>query len=240
VTPPPRAAEAATSRLPEEAAGLTVRDLDRNDVRNSALLHARVLDMEFVARLGPAFLRSYHRAWIDSPVALALAVDDSSGHLAGVLLGAYDTPLQVSSMLRGHGLRLALRMLAAISVRPGLAASLVRTRLARYARGVARFALGSLRTRRQAPGAGGATTVRGPGEVTHLFVDPARRGEGVGRALIDEAARRAKAAGLAELELVTPPDLAARRFYERLGWQEAGELTSRSGEPFIRYRLALD
>ncbi len=39
--------------------------------------------------------------------------------------------------------------------------------------------------------------------------------------------------------LVTPPDLAAAGFYEHLGWQRTGELTSRSGEDFVGYRLLL-
>jgi hypothetical protein len=39
--------------------------------------------------------------------------------------------------------------------------------------------------------------------------------------------------------LVTPPDLAARGFYEHLGWIADGEMTSKSGEPFVRYRFAL-
>lgn len=239
MTSVPGAARPAMSRNREDdAAAVRVRDLDGRDVENSAGLHAGVLDMEFIVRLGPSFLRCYHRAWIDSPVALALAADDSSGRLAGVLLGSLDPAVQVSSMLRRHGPALALHICLAASSRPRLAANLVRTRLVRYARGLARFAVASARPRRKEAtrGAGGGV-FGGSGEVTHLFVDPSRRGEGVGRALLDEAARRARAAGLVELELVTPPDLAARRFYERVGWQETGELTSRSGEVFIRYRL---
>jgi hypothetical protein len=49
-----------------------------------------------------------------------------------------------------------------------------------------------------------------------------------------------KNAGLNELVLVTPPDLAARTFYEHLGWRYAGKLTSRSDEDFVRYRLPLN
>jgi predicted lactoylglutathione lyase len=31
----------------------------------------------------------------------------------------------------------------------------------------------------------------------------------------------------------------ARSFYEALGWRSDGAMTSRSGEPFLRYRYSL-
>ena len=77
------------------------------------------------------------------------------------------------------------------------------------------------------------------GEITHLMVQQGLRGGGVGRALLEEARRAGQRAGLDEFVLVTPPDLVARDFYEHLGWRFAGELTSRSGEPFVRYRWPL-
>jgi hypothetical protein len=49
----------------------------------------------------------------------------------------------------------------------------------------------------------------------------------------------ARAGGRDDMVLVTPPELAARGFYERLGWIADGEMTSKSGEPFVRYRFAL-
>lgn len=214
----------------EGASAARVRELRVGDVDSSADLHGRVLDGEFITRLGPSFLRGYHKAWVDSPVALALAVEDDGGQLAGVLLGSLNPAVQVSSMLRGHGLGLAARLFLSVSVRPRLAVSLVRTRLVRYARGVARFAKESAMSRRGGSCAGGGAAVLRSGEVTHLFVDPSARGEGFGKALLDAAAGRACEAGLLELELVTPPDFDARQFYHRLGWQEVGIGTSRSGD----------
>jgi len=77
------------------------------------------------------------------------------------------------------------------------------------------------------------------GELTHLFVQPDSRRLGIGRALVEAAVETARAAGVGELVLVTPPDFAARDFYEHLGWSADGEISSRSGEIFIRYRLSL-
>lgn len=239
MTPVASSAETAGPDRRDGTGGALVRELGASDVEKSADLHARVLETEFITRLGPSFLRAYHRAWIDSPVALTLAVDDAGGQLAGALLGSLDPAEQVSSMLRRHGTALAARLLLSVAVRPRLAVSLVRTRLLRYARGVARFARASVPARRAGAHTSGRSAVPGSGEVTHLFVDPSARGKGFGKSLLDAAAGRARAAGLPALELVTPPDFDARGFYERLGWQESGKVTSRSGEEYVRYRLPL-
>lgn len=61
-------------------------------------------------------------------------------------------------------------------------------------------------------------------KIAALVVDEARRGEGVGRALIDEVEREARARGCELLYLTT----AARRtdahaFYSRIGLEETGK-----------------
>ena len=71
-----------------------VRSLVDEDVREAALLHRVVLDMEFLSRLGPAFMRAYYRAWIEAPGSISLAALDDDGHVLGVLLGAsYQRPM---------------------------------------------------------------------------------------------------------------------------------------------------
>jgi len=142
------------------------------------------------------------------------------------------------------------------------ARDLLTTRFSRYVRGVVRILASGVSTaleqkRSLSPLRGGAppaatvdqrrvanSPVQGnrvltSGEITHLMVQPDKRGSGVGRELLAAAGRAGKREGLDELVLVTPPTLAARAFYERLGWRFDGELTSRSGEPFVRYRLPL-
>jgi GNAT superfamily N-acetyltransferase len=205
--------------------------------------------MEFLARAGPRFLRSYHRAWIDSPHKLALAVVDDRGAVVGVLLGSIRPAEHYRAMVRRHGLILVTWLVLRAASHPGFARELLTTRVPRYVRGLFRVLLGqSGRTHdgEEKNDEGSVVhEVHGPnekalGEVAHVMITPDLQAHGLGRLLLEEARREAEAAGIRGLELVTPPDLDARTFYEHLGWQAAGEVTSRSGEVFLRYRLVID
>lgn len=221
---------------------VTVRPLAAADVGVTSALHEEVLNMEFLARAGTAFLRRYHRAWIDTDDALAIAAVDEGGEVVGFLLGALRPAGHFRSMVRRHGPALAVSLVLAALARPSLGRELLTTRVLRYARGLARMAWATVAGRRPAgevPVTPAAPALR-TGEVTHVLVRPDLQGGGAGRALLEAAEAAARAAGLDELVLVTPPDLrGAVGFYEHLGWQRAGELTSRSGEPFVRFRLPL-
>jgi ribosomal protein S18 acetylase RimI-like enzyme len=60
--------------------------------------------------------------------------------------------------------------------------------------------------------------------LAELYVAPARRGQGLGRALMEAALREARDRGADTMDIgVDEPDLAARRLYESLGF------TNRSG-----------
>ncbi|MGC8626705.1 MAG: GNAT family N-acetyltransferase [Acidimicrobiales bacterium] len=212
-----------------------VRPLRSSDVPASAALHLDVLGAEFLARGGEKFLRRYHAAWLASPFAMTLGAVDEDGQLLGALLGTVSPRAHYQRMFRDHGAALALALLERSVLSPRFGFELLATRGVRYARAVA---LQLVPARRGQAGPV-PTPGRQVGEVTHLMVAPEAQGKGVGRALVEEAERVARAAGLDELVLVTPPDLPARQFYEHLGWQESGELRSRSGEVFVRYRLSL-
>jgi GNAT superfamily N-acetyltransferase len=218
------------------------------DIQAAAALHRQVLGMEFISRCGPRFVRRYYRAWMEAPAGLALVAATPSGGVAGVLLGATDPPAHTAGMVRDHGAALGAAMAAATVIRPRLAREVLATRVGRYARGIWRI----VRPRRRAeappaaPTPATGTAASAPparagevAEVTHLLVAPDHQGQGVGRALVDAATAAAHQAGRTEVVLVTPPDMAARQFYERLGWVYDGPVVSRSGEPFVRYRLPI-
>lgn len=215
---------------------VNVRALGNSDLDAAVSLHLQVLHMEFLSRFGPTFMRSYYRAWITSPGSIGLAALDENGAVLGVLLGASDPALHVRAMVREHGVGLGLALIGHSLTHPRLAKDLVVTRGWRYTRGVARLVISRLS--KKSPSS--PVTV-GPvvGEITHVLVDPTAQGRGVGRALVEESVRQARASGVQELQLVTPPDMAAQHFYERLGWHASGEMQSRSGESFLRYRLTL-
>jgi len=61
--------------------------------------------------------------------------------------------------------------------------------------------------------------------LAELYVTPARRGQGLGRALMETALREARDRGADTMDIgVDEPDLAARRLYESLGFtNKAGE-----------------
>jgi ribosomal protein S18 acetylase RimI-like enzyme len=61
--------------------------------------------------------------------------------------------------------------------------------------------------------------------LAELYVAPARRGRGLGRALMEAVIRAARERGADTMDIgVDEPDLAARRLYESLGFtNEAGE-----------------
>jgi GNAT superfamily N-acetyltransferase len=70
----------------------------------------------------------------------------------------------------------------------------------------------------------GFTMIAGD-EVEQVFVDPAHHGAGVAGPLLEEAEGRVRAAGFAEAWLaVVVGNARARRFYERHGWVDEGDL----------------
>jgi GNAT superfamily N-acetyltransferase len=72
-------------------------------------------------------------------------------------------------------------------------------------------------------------------ELEGLFVEPAHMRCGVGRALVHDAAARARRDGAAFLEVTAGP---AQEFYERLGFHHVGAARTRFG-PAVRMRRAL-
>jgi GNAT superfamily N-acetyltransferase len=72
-------------------------------------------------------------------------------------------------------------------------------------------------------------------ELDGLFVEPAEMRRGVGRALIEDAAERARSRGAIALEVTAGP---ARPFYERAGFVVTGDARTQFG-PALRMRLDL-
>jgi len=92
----------------------------------------------------------------------------------------------------------------------------------------------------------GALVVRGAagasyGEVKRMYVDPALRGRGLGRLILDALEAEARAAGLAFLRLETgPKQPEALGLYRRAGFAERGPFGDYAPDPlsvFMEKRL---
>ncbi len=74
------------------------------------------------------------------------------------------------------------------------------------------------------------------GQLEHLWVDPVSMGAGVGRALFEEAVRRAQAQGVRSLEIDSDPH--ALEFYRHMGAVEWGSVDApMDGVPRTRPQL---
>jgi ribosomal protein S18 acetylase RimI-like enzyme len=79
--------------------------------------------------------------------------------------------------------------------------------------------------------------VPGTFHVNTLFVQPAHRQQGIGKALLERLMTDARAAGYTRFQLwVHTGNLVARRLYERSGFTEQGlPCKADGGESIIRY-----
>ena len=92
------------------------------------------------------------------------------------------------------------------------------------------------------PEVAGVLVLRPEGDalmVDNVAVDPARQGEGLGRALLDFASDQAAARGIEELHLYTHERMTSNvELYERLGWEEYDRLEQHGfARVFMRKRV---
>lgn len=217
----------------EDGTTVEVRLLERDECREAAMLQMRELPREFLSRLGEGFLSRYYQAFLESPYATALVVTDpGTGELDGVFIATFDTGAHYSYLVRRYGFVLTGQIALHVLRRPALALEFLRTRSARYARGILR----SLIYKRKASGKGTDKV----GFPTYIAVRSDRHGRGTGAALFEAYEQRARKVGLDRLELVTRCGGAgAGPFFDRLGYKHAGERVSRSGERYALYTKSL-
>ena len=201
------------------------------DAATTARLHGSELADGFFAQLGPRFLRAYHIAFASSPAGIAFVARDG-GAVVGFVIGALDERAHLSWTVRRRGLHLGLAATAALAVRPSLAVVFMRTRARRYVRGTIRFVRD--RTSRRPPTAAPASTAEGfAGVLSHVAVEPAHRGNGVGRALIDSFVREAAAGGATRIRTMTQAgEAGASGLYRALGWNHVATRVDLDGTPF--------
>ncbi len=200
---------------------MCVRPLVKADVCAMGALSRRVSNSRFLSLSELAFMRTCYLAWLEAPGSIAIGAVDECGDLLGALLGATDPAAHARAMLVGRRrLGIGAWLVAYAVVHPTVIKAFLVVRWHRYAFRVTPRVIREARRKASSPSERGYLSL---GEVSHLFVRLDRQGSGVGRALVDAATEMARAAGVNELVLVTPPKSVARNLCQRLGWIGDGE-----------------
>lgn len=209
-----------------------LRPMRHEDVDHVASEHRRHFPDGFFARLGPRFLTAYTSTYVGAPDACAY-VACAQGGICGFVVGTTHPEAHRAYVLRNHGPRLAMTGGAALALRPGLAWSFLRTRAGRY---VKVLLSRHDQVEQEAPPPGGGP----PAVLAHIVVSRPWRASGVGTALVDSFLADAASARCASVSLVTEAgDHGAATFYDRLGWNRLGEITTAEGRPLQQYEFPL-
>jgi glycosyltransferase involved in cell wall biosynthesis/ribosomal protein S18 acetylase RimI-like enzyme len=192
---------------------LVVRPATPADAAAMARLHADGLPDAFLPTLGPRFLARLYRALATDPEAVAL-VAEGVGGVVGFAAGVTSVGGFYRRFARGHG------PAAALAVAP---------RLARP--GVARRLLETVRYPVKEPNGNGNGRLP-DAELLSIVVAPGLRAGGTGRALAAGVLAGLAGRGVDQVKVVVgAANQGANRFYARVGFTEAGQLTVHQGTP---------
>jgi glycosyltransferase involved in cell wall biosynthesis/ribosomal protein S18 acetylase RimI-like enzyme len=190
---------------------LVIRRATAADAAAMARLHSEGMPDAFLPTLGQPFLTRLYQAIAADPDAVAI-VAEGADEVVGFAAGVTSVGTFYRRFARRHGPAAALAAAPRL-VRPRVAWRLLET--VRY------------------PSQVDAGNDRLPdAELLSIAVDPAWRVGGTGRALAEGVLAALADRGVGELKVVVgAANLAANRFYARVGFREAGHLTVHQGTP---------
>jgi glycosyltransferase involved in cell wall biosynthesis/ribosomal protein S18 acetylase RimI-like enzyme len=196
---------------PAGDAGLVViRPAGPADAAAMARLHADGMPEAFLPTLGPRFLARLYRALAADPDAVALVAEGVDG-VVGFAAGVPSVGGFYRRFARGHGPAAALAAAPRL-VRPSVARRLLET--VRY------------------PAAGNGNGPMPDAELLSIAVAPGWRAGGTGRALADGVLDGLAGRGVDDIKVVVgAANQGANRFYAKVGFREAGQLTVHQGTP---------
>jgi ribosomal protein S18 acetylase RimI-like enzyme len=192
------------------ASQAVVRPATPADAAAMARLHADGMPDAFLPTLGPRFLARLYRALATDPEAVALVAEGVDG-VVGFAAGVTSVGGFYRRFARGHGPAAALAAAPRL-VRPSVARRLLET--VRY------------------PGDADGNGHLPDAELLSIAVAPAFRAGGTGRALADGVLAGLAGRGADDIKVVVgAANQGANRFYARVGFREAGQLTVHQGTP---------
>jgi glycosyltransferase involved in cell wall biosynthesis/ribosomal protein S18 acetylase RimI-like enzyme len=187
-----------------------VRPATPADAAAMARLHADGMPDAFLPTLGPRFLARLYRALATDPQAVALVAEGVDG-VVGFAAGVTSVGGFYRRFARGHGPAAALAAAPRL-VRPSVARRLLET--VRY------------------PADAGGDGQLPDAELLSIAVAPAFRAGGTGRALADGVLAGLAGRGADDIKVVVgAANQGANRFYAKVGFREAGQLTVHQGTP---------
>jgi glycosyltransferase involved in cell wall biosynthesis/ribosomal protein S18 acetylase RimI-like enzyme len=190
---------------------VVIRPAQVRDAAAMARLHADGMPEAFLPTLGPRFLARLYRALASDPDAVALVAEGVDG-VVGFAAGVASVGGFYRRFARAHGPAAALAAAPRL-VRPSVARRLLET------------------VRYPAQEAGGD----GPmpdAELLSIAVAPGFRAGGTGRALADGVLAGLAGRGVDDIKVVVgAANKGANRFYAKVGFTEAGQLTVHRGTP---------
>ena len=190
---------------------VVIRPAKAADAAAMARLHAEGMPDAFLPTLGRRFLGRLYRALAADPEAVALVAEGPDG-VAGFAAGV----VSVGGFYRRFAVRHGPA--AALAAAPSLARPAVARRL--------------LETVRYPAQAGGPAVRLPDAELLAIAVAPAARVGGTGRALADGVLDGLAARGAGQVKVVVgAANSGANRFYEKVGFQPAGQLSVHQGTP---------
>jgi glycosyltransferase involved in cell wall biosynthesis len=190
---------------------LVIRPATAVDAAAMARLHADGMPDAFLPTLGQRFLARLYRALVTDPEAVALVAEGVDG-VVGFAAGVTSVGGFYRRFARGHGPAAALAAAPRL-VRPGVARRLLET---------VRYPAAEVAGNGHLPDA----------ELLSIAVAPAFRAGGTGRALADGVLAGLAGRGVDDIKVVVgAANQGANRFYAKVGFTEAGQLTVHQGTP---------
>jgi ribosomal protein S18 acetylase RimI-like enzyme len=188
-----------------------VRPATPADAAAMARLHADGMPDAFLPTLGQRFLARLYRALVTDPEAVALVAEGVDG-VVGFAAGVTSVGGFYRRFARGHGPAAALAAAPRL-VRPSVARRLLET---------VRYPAAEVAGNGHLPDA----------ELLSIAVAPAFRAGGTGRALADGVLAGLAGRGVDDIKVVVgAANQGANRFYAKVGFTEAGQLTVHQGTP---------